>query len=335
MSLACPWCVLTSSSALNELPELSPWPPHRQCLAPPALQFGWLWSVSCLCRRWRPVCVLSCLCHDTLAHRYQAPNTHCIALQAPARLANKPTHELPEISTAIQVRKHCLSNCMCNLFCVSADGAVDAVAASNTNQSSNEAPIWLFGYLCNLFCVSADRAVGAAMQRGQATRTNQVRKHCLSNCVCNRFCASAGGQLVHWGRVALAPTNQVRKHRLFGYLCNLFCASSDLDGAVDAMAASSTNQPSKRAFIWLFGYLCNLFCVLADGVVDAVSASSTNQPSKRAFIWLFGFLCNLFCGLADGAVDAVAQLRRATPINQVMKHPFGCLVICVTSFVSR
>ena len=126
-----------------------------------------------------------------MAHRYQAPNTHCIALQAPARLANKPTHELPEISTAIQVSKRCLSNCMCNLFCVSADGAVDAVATSSTNYSSKKAFIWSFGHLCNLFCVSAG-------------------------------------------------------------------------GAVDAAAARGTNQPSKKAFIWSFGYLCNLFCVSAD-----------------------------------------------------------------------
>ena len=177
-------------------------PPDRftGSLASLTLQFGRLWSVSCLGRRWRPVCVLSCLCHDTLAHRYQAPNTHCIALQAPARLANKPTHELPEISTAIQVRKHCLSNCMCNLFCVSADGAVDAMAASGTNCPSEGASTWLFGCFCNLFCVSADGAVDVVA----ASSTNQSSKRAfiwLFGYLCDLFCVSADravGAAVHW-----------------------------------------------------------------------------------------------------------------------------------------
>jgi hypothetical protein len=110
---------------------------------------------------------------------------------------------------------------------------------------------------------------------------------------------------------------------LFSYLCNLFCASADLDGAVDVVAASGTNQPSKRAFIWLFGFLCNLLCVSADGAVDAVAASNTNQSSNEAPIWLFGYLCNLFCVSADRAVGAAMQRGQATRTNQVRKH---CLI---------
>ena len=210
-----------------------------------------------MCRRWRPVCVLSCLCYNTLAHRYQAPNTHCIALQAPARLANKPTQELPEISTAIQVRKHCLSNCMCNLFCVSADGAVDAMAASSTNYPSEGASLG-----CLVVCVTSfvSRQMGQSMWWRRAAPTNQVREHsfgCLVICVTS-FVSRQTWQLVQW------------------------CTGSLLVSAAPARLDSNANNLVSIMHINYYKFV---------PILSDIAVSRINDPLQFGWLWSVSCLC--------------------------------------------